>query len=75
MSNMRLKVTEASWRSFGRTLEVTLYLSSIWMSHLRTTVCFFSFVKFYDDVTQKVVEMIDFRKMSLEGIVDAFYDM
>ena len=40
-----------------------------------TTVCFFSFVKFYDDVTQKVVEIIDFRKLSLEGIVDAFYDM
>ena len=39
------------------------------------TVCFFSFVKFYDNVTQKVVEIIDFRKMSLEGIVDAFYDM
>jgi len=39
------------------------------------TVCFFSFVKFYDDVNQKVVEIIDFRKMSLEGIVDAFYDM
>ena len=40
-----------------------------------TTVCFFTFVKFYDDVTQKVVEIINFRKMSLEGVVDAFYDM
>ena len=39
------------------------------------TVCFFSFVKFFDHVTQKVVKIIDFHKMSLEGIVDAFYDM
>ena len=39
------------------------------------TVCFFSFVKFYDDVTQKVVEIIDFCKKFLEGMVDAFYDM
>ena len=38
------------------------------------TVCFFSFVKFFDGVTQKVVEIIDICKMSLEGIVNAFYD-
>ena len=44
-------------------------------SNAKHTVCFFSFVKFYDVITQKVVEIIDFRKMSLEGIVDAFYDM
>ena len=45
------------------------------MFTLLTTVCFFSFVKFYDDINQKVVEIFDFRKMSLEGVVDAFYDM
>ena len=35
------------------------------------TVCFFSFVKFYDDVTRKVVEIINFCKKFLDGIVDA----
>ena len=37
------------------------------------TVCFFSFVIFYDDVILKVVELIDFRKKFLKGMVDAFY--
>ena len=37
------------------------------------TVCFFSFVIFYDDVTLKVVEIIDFCKKFLKGMVDAFY--
>ena len=40
-----------------------------------STVCFFSFVIFYDDVTKKVAEIIDFRKKSLKGRVDAFYVM
>ena len=39
------------------------------------TVCFFSFVIFYDDITEKVIKIIDFRKKFLEGIVDAFYYM
>ena len=39
------------------------------------TVCFLSFVIFYDDVTLKVVEIIDFRKKFLKGMVDAFYDV
>ena len=51
------------------------YDLATWNWDVANTVCFFSFVKFYDDVNQKVVEIIDFRKMSLEGIVDAFYDM
>ena len=42
--------------------------------HFARTVCFFAFVKFFDGVTQKVVEIIDICKMSLEGIVNAFYD-
>ena len=40
-----------------------------------STVCFFSFVIFYNDETQKVVEIIDFRKKFQGGMVDAFYDM
>ena len=39
------------------------------------TVCFFTFVKFYDDVIQKLVEIIDFRKKFLEDMRDAFYDV
>ena len=38
------------------------------------TVCFFTFVKFYDDVFQEVVEIIDFWKKFWEGMRDAFYD-
>ena len=34
---------------------------------------FFSLVIFYDDVILKVVEIIDFRKKFLNGMVDAFY--
>ena len=37
------------------------------------TVCFFLFVIFYDDVILKVVEIIDFRKKFLKGMLDAFY--
>ena len=36
---------------------------------------FFPFVKFYEDVTQKVVEITDFRKMSQEGMRDAFHNV
>ena len=50
-----------------------------WMSRnqngLCITVFFFSFVIFYDDVTKKVIEIIDFRKKFLEGIVNAFYGL
>ena len=38
-------------------------------------VCFFLSVIFYDDVTQKVVEIIDFCKKFQGGMVDRFYDM
>ena len=38
------------------------------------TVCFFSFVKFYNNVTRKVVEIINFCKKFLDGMVDAFAD-
>ena len=34
---------------------------------------FVSFVIFYDDVILKIVEIIDFRKKFLKGMVDAFY--
>ena len=34
---------------------------------------FVSFVIFYDDVILKIVEIIDFRKKFLNGMVDAFY--
>ena len=40
-----------------------------------TTVCFFSFVIYYDNVNLKVVEIIDFRKKFPKGIVDAFYSI
>ena len=40
-----------------------------------STVCFFSFVIFYDNVTLKVVEIIDFCKKNLKGKVDAFCDV
>ena len=43
---------------------------------MKNTVCFFSFVIFYDNITLiKVVERIDFRKKFLKGMVDAFYDV
>ena len=38
-----------------------------------STVYLFSFVIFYDNVILKVVEIIDFRKKFLKGMVDAFY--
>ena len=41
----------------------------------QSTVCFFSFEILYDDVTQKVVEIIDFCIKFLGGMVDAFCDM
>ena len=41
---------------------------------LAFTVCFFSFVKFFDDVTRKVIEIINFCQKFLEGMVDAFSD-
>ena len=54
-------------------------MSIAWDGHTflsnNSTVCFFSFVIFYDDVTLKVVEIIDFRKKFLNGMVDAFYDV
>ena len=34
---------------------------------------FVSFVIFYDDVILEIVEIIDFRKKFLKGMVDAFY--
>ena len=39
----------------------------------KDTVCFFSFVIYYDDVNLKVVEIVNFRKKFPEGIVDTFY--
>ena len=39
------------------------------------TVCFFSFVIFYDDITQKVLEIIVFWKKFLKDIGNAFYDV
>ena len=50
-------------------------MNTIAFAYLGYTVCFFSFVIFYDDVTKKVVEIIDFRKTFLGGMVDAFHDM
>ena len=37
------------------------------------TVCFISFVIFYDDVTLELFVITDFRKKFLKGMVDAFY--
>ena len=39
------------------------------------TVCFFSFGIFYDDVTPRVLEIIEFWKKFLEDIGNAFYDV
>ena len=39
------------------------------------TVCFNSFVTFDEDVTQKVIEIIEFWKKFLKDSVNAFYDM
>ena len=41
---------------------VWLFYRFPWLIDTRHTVCFFSFVIFYDDVILKVVEIIDFRK-------------
>ena len=39
------------------------------------TVCFISFGTFDEDVTQKVIEIIEFWKKFLKDSVNAFYDM
>ena len=39
------------------------------------TVCFFSFGIFYDDITQKVLKIIEFGKKFLKDIGNAFCDV
>ena len=40
-----------------------------------TTVLFISFATFHEDVTQKVIKIIEFWKKFLKDSVNAFYDM
>ena len=42
---------------------------------MESTVCFFSFGIFYDGITQKVLEIIEFWKTFLEDMRNAFYDV
>ena len=39
------------------------------------TVWFFTFEIFYDDITQRVIEIIQFCKKFLKANDDAFYDL
>ena len=59
-------------RHFG---QKTFQPSTFLMNDETFTVCFFTFVIFYDDVTLKVVEIIDFCKKFLKGLLNAFYDV
>ena len=43
--------------------------------HSLATVWFFTFGIFYDDITQKVIEIIEFWKKFLKDSVNAFCDM
>ena len=53
---------------------MTIYLLKVRLFLLsRVVQYFFSLVIFYGDITLKVVEIFDFRKKFIKGMVDAFY--